>query len=128
MHKVDVSLGGRRAALFFLVIPVLGNLSGIIAAYFGSKIPVIPAQGNPYGYLMRHWEFGWIALAMFGLMLLCTWMSRCGLRQNVLNDIALARRHGGVEVECPLRQIPIEKIPELRELGALRLVERRKRA
>jgi hypothetical protein len=96
MHKVveDVSLGGRRAALFFLVIPVLGNLPGIIAAYFGSKIPRIPVEGNPYGYLMRHWEFGWIALAMFGLMLLCTWMSSPELRAIVRYEVHLIRLWG----------------------------------
>jgi hypothetical protein len=79
-----------RPIFYLLIMPIILNLPCITAAYFVRNIPVVKQGSSDYGYLVQHWNFAWIALALFSLLMLMIWTGSPKMRAVVGWDIANA--------------------------------------
>jgi hypothetical protein len=61
-----------------------------ITAWLVKDIPVVKRGNSDYGYLVQHWNFAWIALALFSLLMLMIWTGSPKMRAVVGWDIANA--------------------------------------
>jgi hypothetical protein len=61
-----------------------------ITAWLVKDIPVVRRGNSDYGYLVQHWNFAWIALALFSLLMLMIWTGSPKMRAVVGWDIANA--------------------------------------
>jgi hypothetical protein len=75
-----------QIAMAISPIPACG-----ITAWLVKDIPVVRrGRSSDYGYLVQHWNFAWIALALFSLLMLMIWTGSPKMRAVVGWDIANA--------------------------------------
>lgn len=96
-------LGGRDAALFLVAIPILGGCVIGLAGWLARSIPVVKRGHSEYGYLVHHYNFALLALAMFLLCTLMTWFGSEQLRGVVNWDLANMKK---------FRAMILDKIPQ----------------
>jgi hypothetical protein len=83
-------LGGRDTARFLILIPLGLQAPIIAAAVLVRHVPAVKRGSSDYGYLVQHWNFAWIALALFSLLMLMVWTGSPKIRAVVGWDIANA--------------------------------------